>query len=129
MATTRFDFEFEGRVLPAAAAFGALPRTSWVEVDDVELRIRFGLFRLTTPLDNVVGAHVTGPYQWIKIAGPPRLSLADRGITFATSTERGVCIEFARPVPMRPPYGPIRHPGATVTVARPALLVSMLTRS
>ena len=126
MTTTRFEFDYEDRVRPAAAVFGAAPRRTGVEVGDRELRIRIGFFALTTPLSNVTSAQVTGPYSWIKIAGPPRLSFADRGITFATTTRRGVCIEFAKPVAMRPPYGPIRHPGATVTVAQPEELAALL---
>lgn len=126
MTTTRFEFEFEDRVRPAAAAFGAVSRRTWVEVGDGELRIRFGFFRLTTPLANITGATVTGPYSWLRIAGPPRLSLADRGITFATTTRGGVCIQFAEPVAMRPPYGPLRHPGATVTVTRAEELAALL---
>jgi hypothetical protein len=108
--------------------FGALPRTSWLELRDDELEIRFGPWHLVTPRDNITGAEITGPYRWIKVAGPPRLSFTDFGITFATSTQRGVCIRFARPVAMRPPYWPLRHPGATATVQRPSALVSLLTR-
>ena len=128
MATERFEFEFDQRVRPAAAMFAALPHTTWLELRDDELEIRFGLWRLVTPRENITGAEITGPYRWLKIAGPPHLSFTDRGITFGTSTERGVCIRFARPVPMRPPYWPLQHPAATVTVQRPSALVSLLTR-
>ena len=49
-------------------------------------------------------------------AGPPHLSLADRGITFATNRQRGLCIRLHRPHPAIDPLGLIRHPGVTVTV-------------
>jgi len=127
MATQRFEFDFDRRVRPAALAFGVTPRNTFLELTDDELRIRFGLWRLTTPRENIAGTETTGPYRWLKIAGPPHLSFSDRGITFGTTTAGGVCIRFSEPVAMRPPYGPLRHPAATVTVARPAGLVSLLT--
>lgn len=75
---------------------------------------------MATPLDNVVGAEVTGPYRLVKVAGPPHLSLRDRGITFATNRARGTCIRFREPV------GLLRHPAATVTVAAPDALAEAL---
>jgi hypothetical protein len=126
VTTTQFEFDFSGRVKPAAALFGVTPQRSIVRVTDEHLRIRFGPWRLVTPLDNVLDATVTGPYSWWKVAGPPHLSLADRGITFATTTSGGVCITFAEPVAMRPSYARIRHPAATVTVVDGERLVELL---
>ncbi len=62
----------------------------------------------------------------INVAGGPHLSFADRGATFATSTEGGVCIRFHRPVRALLPFGPLRHPALTVTVAEPDRLVELL---
>ena len=57
------------------------------------------------------------PDYWLpKVAGPPHLSFADRGITFATNRQRGLCIELERPYPGIGPLGLLRHAGATVTV-------------
>lgn len=123
----RFPFAFDRHVGPAAALFGATPFTAWVDVDGEALTVRFGPWSLRTPLDNVAGVHQTGPYSWWKVAGPPRLSLVDRGVTFATSTRGGVCIEFRRPVPGALPFGVLRHPSATVTVDDPDALVEALT--
>jgi hypothetical protein len=117
----RFRFHFEPRVGPFAYALGITPWTTGLEVADGELRVRFGAFTLKTPLDNVTGAEVTGPYAFFKVAGPPHLSFADRGLTFATSTEQGVCIRF------RTPVGLLRHPGLTVTVEDAERLVDLLT--
>ncbi|MBA2438430.1 MAG: hypothetical protein H0V52_08805, partial [Acidimicrobiia bacterium] len=47
-----------------------------------------------TPLDNVKGSQVTGPYATLLVIGPARLSIADRGLTFATNARRGLCIRF-----------------------------------
>jgi hypothetical protein len=122
----RFRFAFDLRLLPAATAFGVTPATAHVDVDDRQLHIRFGPWSLRTPLDNVESATLTGPYSWWKVAGPAHISLADRGVTFATSTERGVCICFHEPVPAAIPRGLLKHPAATVTVADPEDLVADL---
>lgn len=115
----RFRFRFEPKLLPAAAMVGVTPVTAWVDVDDTQLSVRFGPWALRTKLDNVAAVEVTGPYQWLKIAGPPHFSLGDRGISFGTSTERGVCVRFHRPVRALEPVGLLRHPGATLTVEDP----------
>jgi hypothetical protein len=124
-----FAFEFEPKVQAAAAVFGVFPRTTAVEVDDLRLRIRFGPWRLTTPITNVVDATLSGPYQWWKVAGPPHLSFSDRGVTFATNTRQGLCLAFREPVSAILPGGLLRHPGATVTVADPEGLAHALRRS
>jgi hypothetical protein len=110
-----------------AAMFGILPATTGVDIRSTDLRIRFGPWSLTTPLTNVLEADVTGPYSWIKVAGPPHLSRADTGVTFATSTREGVCIRFVDPVPAALPFGLMRHEGVTVTVAGPERFVRELT--
>jgi hypothetical protein len=86
---------------------------------------RLGPWLVTTPLDNIADATVTGPFAAWKALGP-RLSAADRGLTFGTSTVAGVCIRFHRPVRGLDPFGLIRHPGLTVTVARPEQLAQRL---
>ena len=118
-----FDFEFENRMKPFSFAFGATPWTTGLDITDGQLSVRFGLWSLKTPLDNVAGAEVTGPYSFVKVAGPPHLSLADRGLTFATSTRRGVCIRFKQPVSVLPL---MKHTALTVTVEEPDRLVELL---
>lgn len=106
--------------------FGVKESNAFVDVRDGRLEIRFGPWHLATPLDNVAGAKLTGPYRWWKVIGPPHLSFKDRGITFATNAQQGVCIEFREPVGAIDPRGVIRHPGATVTVMNPEALVRAL---
>jgi hypothetical protein len=113
---TSFGFDFEPRLRPLALLAGVTPSTTRVEVSDRELRVRFGPWTLRTPLANVAGTELTGPYTWWKVAGGAHLSLADGGITFATTTAGGVCISFHEPVPGLVPGSAVRHPGATVTV-------------
>ena len=123
----RFDFAFDPRFRLAALPFGVTPGTAAVELDDLHLSIRFGPWRLFTSKANVESAEVTGPYDWWKVAGPPHLSLADRGITFATNGDQGVCLRFRTPVAAMLPFGLLKHPGATVTVADTAALVQSLS--
>ncbi len=113
----RFEFAFEPSYRLLAATFGITPRTAHVEVGDGSFDARFGPWRLTTPLTNVRAAAVRGPYRFIKTAGPARLAITDRGLTFATNNHRGVLVLFRTPVPGLDPLGLIRHPELTVTVA------------
>ena len=122
---TRFPFRFERRLVPFSLAFGVTPRTAWVEVDDADLSVRFGPWRLVTPRRNIVGGQLTGPYSFAKVAGPAHLSFADRGVTFATTTERGVCFTLREPVPGIAPFRRLPHPGVTVTVADPERLLEV----
>ena len=124
---TRFDFEFAPAYRLPALALGITPRTAWVEIDDTELRVRYGPWRLRTPLDNVSSAQLLpGPFRWYRTAGPPHLSLADKGVSFATTGSGGVCVQFHEPVKTLDPTGRLRHPGATLTVQDPARLLALL---
>ena len=91
--------------------------TAWVEVGDEALEARFGPWRVRTPLTNITDVDVTGPYAFWKTAGPARLAITDRGLTFATNGDRGVLILFKDPVRGLDPLGILRHPELTVTVA------------
>lgn len=122
----RFPFRFDRSLAPIARLFGVRDRSAYVEVDETHLLVRFGPWSLRTPLSNVQGSEVTGPFRWWKVAGPAHVSLADRGVTFATNTEAGLCIRFHEPVPAALPGGLLHHPGATVTVAAPGDLAAAL---
>ena len=122
----RFDFAFMRRYRLPLALLGIGPRTACVVVGGGELTIRFGFWRLRTPIDNVRDARRGGPYRGWRAIGP-RLSLADGGVTFASTSAAGVCIRFSSPVPALLPATWPRHPAATVTVADPDRLVALLT--
>jgi hypothetical protein len=111
-----FDFDLVHRI--AGAPFRVSPATTSVVVDRSRgsLTARFGPWLVETTLDNVAGTEQTGPYSAVKTAGPARLSLADRGLTFATNDDAGLCIRFRSPVHGIDPLGVIRHPALTVTV-------------
>lgn len=125
-STRTFEFAFEPRLRPFSLLAGVTPGNAEVEIDERHLTVRFGRWTLRTPLANVASTQVTGPYTWWKVAGPAHLSLADGGITFATTTAGGVCIAFHEPVPALVPGSAIRHPAATVTVSDPQALAAAL---
>lgn len=120
MPTQRFSFARQepwSRLLPAALTD---PDRSVVEVSDLALSVRFGPFLTTTAWTNVADVTVTGPFRWFRVVGP-HLSLEDRGVTYGTATDAGVCVTFHEPVSGL--LGSRRvHPGMTVTVADPGAL-------
>jgi hypothetical protein len=127
MADLVFPFRFAPAYRLPALLFGVTPLTAAVTVTGTELRVRFGLWRLRTPLGNVARVHRTGGFGLLKTAGPPHLSLSDRGITFATNGDDAVCAEFYDPVSVLDPTGRVlRHPGATMTVADTSGLARVL---
>jgi hypothetical protein len=122
----RFPFRFARSYRLPALVFGVTQATAWVEVDESELRARFGPWSLRTPRANVASTREVGGFGFVKTAGPAHLSFADRGVTFATNGDRAVCVLFHEPVPAIEPTGRILHPGATFTVADPAALIAAL---
>lgn len=86
----------------------------------------FGPWRVHTALSNIEHVELSGPYHFIKAAGPARLSFADHGLTFATNGERGVYVTFRRPIRGGEPTGRLRHPNLTLTVADCGALVEAL---
>lgn len=96
--------------------FGVTPWTAHVDVSPSELLVRFGLWSLRSALSNITGVELSTDYAFIKTAGPPHLSLSDRGISFATNGRLGVCVAFRDAVKGIDPTGRIKHPAATLTV-------------
>ena len=122
----RHRFAFARRYRLPALACGVTPATAVVRVSRDELLVRFGPWTLRTPRSNVSGARRTGGFSFVRTAGPPRLSLADRGVTFATNGDDALCLLFHDPVSVLDPFGRLRHPGATLTVVDPAALAADL---
>ena len=125
---SRHPFAFDPAYRMPALAFAITPRTAWVDVADDELRVRYGPWTLRTPLSNITGTQLTGGFAFVKTAGPPHLSFADRGISFATNGREALCMTFATPVKGIDPTGRITHPGATMTVEDPMALRADLGR-
>lgn len=126
MTPVRFTFRFTEAYRLAALPFGIKPDNAWVEIGEHALEAAYGRWLVQTPLSNVSDVRVTGPYRFYRTAGPPRLGITDRSLTFASNGDRGVCIRFARPVWGFDRLGLIRHPSLTVTVADPERLALLL---
>src|SRR3954447_9057475 len=127
MTIREFAFDFEPSHRLASLPFGVTPATSFIRVDESDLWVRFGLWSVRTPLTNVIGWERSGPYAFSRTAGPARLSLADKGLTFATNHRSGVCLTFARPIRGIDPLGLLRHPGLTLTpVDREAFVAALV---
>ncbi len=124
----RFAFAFAPAYRRAARVFGVTPARAWVEVGADHFEARFGPWRVHTPTANITEVAVTGPYRFAKTAGPARLAITDRGLTFATNGARGVRVSFRTPVPGLDPLGIIRHPELTVTVTDVDELATLLSR-
>jgi hypothetical protein len=114
----QFEMAFDPRFRLPLAALGITPATAHVTVTADRLVACFGPWTCRTTPANVQAVRLTGPYRAYRAIGP-RLSLADHGLTFGTSTARGVCLLLREPVPGIDPFGMIRHPGLTLTVAQP----------
>lgn len=126
---TRYAFDFEPRYEIAARLFGITAANSQIDVSDGTLRARFGPWHVETPLRNIRAVSESGPYGFLKTAGPAHLSFSDRGLTFASNGRAGVCIEFAEPITGIDPFGRIKHPNLTLTPRDPAALVAELNAS
>lgn len=113
----KFNFEFDPEYRAMALLFGVTPGRTGVEVTGGRFVARYGFWKLETELDNIAGSETSGPYRIWTTIGPAHLSLADRGLTFASNRRRGLCIKFKEPVPGLDPTGRLRHPGLTVTVS------------
>ncbi len=116
MSATRYPFHFDRMYRAPLAALGVVPAAAWVDVDTDRIFARFGPWSCATEPDNVVDVCLSGPYLAVRAIGA-RLSAADKGLTFGTTTRGGVCLLLRDPVTGLDPLGLIRHPGVTLTVA------------
>lgn len=116
-AEQRFPFRFDPRYRTAARPFGVTEDRAWIAVDGEQLRVRYGPWHVATPLANIARVATTGPYRFLKTAGPAHLGITDRGLTFASNGERGVLLEFHTPITGIDAFGLVKHPNLTVTPA------------
>jgi hypothetical protein len=112
--TRRFAYRLGRRSWPVLRLFGIRgPADAWVDLD-VEagtLTARFGWSHASTPLSNITGWRIEGPWRWITAIGVRR-SVRHADITFGGSPRGGVRLDFREAVAI----GPFRAPALYLTV-------------
>src|SRR5688572_18046731 len=100
MAPQRFPIRLRARSRPLLRLFGVGgPEDAWVELSDGDLEARFGRFRARTPLSNIAGWRIEGPWRWITAIGVRR-SVRHGDLTFGGSPHGGVRLDFVERVPV-----------------------------
>jgi hypothetical protein len=101
MSPERFPIRIGRRsALALRLFFGVRPDTAWVEIGDPpdgELVVRFGRTGFRTPLANVAGWRLEGPWTWIKAIGVRINVLGDHAVAFDGSAHGGIRIDFRTP--------------------------------
>ena len=112
MATARYPIRLGRRSRPLLRLFGVRgPANAWVELRADDLEARFGRATASTPLSNIAGWRIEGPWLWITAIGV-RMSVRHGDITFGGSNHGGVRLDFRERVRV----GPFRVPALYVTV-------------
>ncbi len=119
-----FLYAVDKRYRPLLVPFGLRPSKDGVTLTDEGTFVAtFGFFKLSTPVANITGAHITRNYRWWTAFGV-RASQADDGLSFGTNHDAGVCIHFGEKVPSA--LRRSGHSALTVTVADLEELTSAL---
>ena len=112
MATRRFPIRLGARSRPLLRLFGVRgPDDAWVDLGEDTLEARFGSSRAVTPISNITGWRIEGPWRWITAIGVRR-SIRHGDLTFGGSPHGGVRLDFMEGVPV----GPFHVPALYVTV-------------
>ncbi len=122
----RFAFRFTSAYRLAGLPFGVGPHTAEARLGPAELSVRFGPWRVRTELRNIASVTVTGPYAFLKTAGPARLGLTDRSLSLATNGDAGVELNLHYPIPGIELTGLIRHRQLTLTLDRVEAFVALV---
>jgi hypothetical protein len=98
MAEQRFSIRVGARSAGLLRVlFGVTAETAWAAVDDETVSARFGRFSFSTPLANVAGYRIEGPWLWVTAIGVRR-SFRHGDVSFAGSPHGGVRIDVREPV-------------------------------
>ena len=108
MPAIRFPIRIGRRSRAYLRLWTVRPDTAFVEVGD-DIDVRFGRFRIRTPLANLASWRIEGPFQWITAIGIRR-SIRHGDVSFAGSPHGGVRIDFRQPVR----WGPFKVPAIYV---------------
>lgn len=108
MSSRRWPIRIGRRSRRVVRLWTARPETAYAEVED-DLEIVFGRFRFRTPMANVAGWRIEGPWRWITAIGVRR-SLRHGDISFAGDARGGVRIDLREKVA----WGPFHVPAVWV---------------
>jgi len=111
-ATRRFPIRLGARSRRLLRVLFGVTQERAVVTLDGELDVRFGSYRVTTPVSNIASWRIEGPWRWITAIGVRR-GFREGDFTFGGNHKGGVRIDFHEPVPM----GRFRMPALYVTVA------------
>src|SRR4051794_5380740 len=101
---TRFPIRVGRRSRWVLWLFTATPQTAYAEVGE-DLEIRFGRFRIPTPISNIDRYRVEGPFTWIGAIGIRR-SFRGGDVSFCGSAHGAVRMDVKEPIR----WGPLRVP-------------------
>jgi hypothetical protein len=105
-----FPFEVENRFRPLLVGLGVTRHTAWARISHNELVVKFGFLGFRTPLSNINGTEISGPYKAYRAIGA-------RGATYGSTTAGGVCVGFREPLAVLDPTGHVKNDAVTITVA------------
>jgi hypothetical protein len=104
MEPVRFPIRIGRNSRAVVRLFGATPSTAYAEIGE-DLIVRFGWFSFRTPLANIAGYRVEGPFTWIKAIGV-RQSVRHADLSFCGSDHGAVRMDLKEQVR----WGPRRVP-------------------
>lgn len=119
----RFPIRIERRSRLLLRLFGVRADRSAVILEAGQLVARFGFSVMRTPLSNVAGWRIEGPFRWLTAIGVRR-SVRHGDVTFGGSTHGGVRLDFRD----RVRWNVFRVPALYVTVDDLEGFASELTR-
>ncbi len=108
MPAIRFPIRIGRRSRAYLRLWTVRPDTAFVELSD-DIDVRFGRFRIRTPLANLASWRIEGPFQWITAIGIRR-SIRHGDVSFAGSPHGGIRIDFRQ----RVRWGPFKVPAIYV---------------
>ena len=108
MPAIRFPIRIGRRSRPFLRLWTVRPDMAFVELGD-DIEVRFGRFRIRTPLANLASWRIEGPFRWITAIGIRR-SIRHGDVSFAGSPHGGVRIDFRQ----RVRWGPFKVPAIYV---------------
>ena len=94
--TMRWPIRLGPKSKPILLLFGARESNSYVDLGE-EMDAHFGLYRMTTPVDNIRSWRIEGPWSWFTAIGVRR-GIRDGVASYGGNHRSGVRVDFKEPV-------------------------------